>query len=219
MECVHQMPRSEDVHSYHARHASAESKLTPPPKLYRGYTKCQPGFSANLYRLKCDRARPCDNCVKRREADTCMYPTNGSASRDQTRESKKTKKRIERLESLVMELLDRGALNQESLSEGHSTSESDSQALFHIPHQASENGHETDISTVQREPIPVQRPSSLPASSSSSSLWETVLQDVSYLALTRSTTSRNRILTVFRLEKSNRTLKSMRMNLKNNSER
>lgn len=136
------------------------------------YTKCN--------RLKCDRARPCDNCVKRREADTCVYPTNGSAARDQTRESKKTKKRIERLESLVMELLDRGALNPEALSDGPSTnSEADSQGHYHIPQHHSENDHETDSSPAHGEVPPVRRVSNLAASSSSHSLWETVLQDVS----------------------------------------
>jgi hypothetical protein len=132
-------------------------------------------------RLKCDRARPCDNCVKRREADTCVYPASGSAPRDQTRESKKTKKRIERLESLVMELLDRGASNHESYSEGPSTSESESQAHFHMPHHASENGHDNDSPPVQREVPAMRRASDLAASSSSSSLWESVLQDVSQL--------------------------------------
>ncbi|PCH07824.1 Transcription factor [Penicillium occitanis (nom. inval.)] len=126
--------------------------------------------------LKCDRARPCDNCVKRREADTCVYPVNGSANRDQTRESKKTKKRIERLESLVMELLDRGALTNEALSEGPSTtSETGSHAYYN---HRSENGHETDSSPAQVEVPPVRRVSKLAASSSSHSLWETVLQDI-----------------------------------------
>ncbi|KUL92092.1 hypothetical protein ZTR_02197 [Talaromyces verruculosus] len=118
------------------------------------------------------KARPCDNCVKRREADTCVYPVNGSATRDQTRESKKTKKRIERLESLVMGLLDRGALTNQALSEGPLTM---SHAYYN---HRSENGHETDSSPVQGEVPPVRRVSNLAASSSSHSLWETVLQDI-----------------------------------------
>ncbi|OKL64587.1 hypothetical protein UA08_00369 [Talaromyces atroroseus] len=129
------------------------------------------------------KARPCDNCVKRREADTCVYPASGSAPRDQTRESKKTKKRIERLESLVMELLDRGAPNHESYSDGPSTSESESQVHFHMPHHASENGHDTDSSPVQRDVPAMRRPLDLAASSSSSSLWESVLQDIGEIKL------------------------------------
>ncbi|EED17979.1 conserved hypothetical protein [Talaromyces stipitatus ATCC 10500] len=135
-------------------------------------------------KLKCDRARPCDNCIKRREADTCVYPTNGSTARDQTRESKKTKKRIERLESLVMELLDRGSLNHEGLSEGPSTTRDyESHAHHHLPHHASETGHETDSSPAQGEVPPVRRVPNLAASSSSSSLWETVLQDIGEIKL------------------------------------
>ncbi|CRG87344.1 putative transcriptional regulatory protein C139,03 [Talaromyces islandicus] len=131
-------------------------------------------------KLKCDRARPCDNCVKRREADTCVYPATGSVARDQTRESKKTKKRIERLESLVMELLDRGPQPNEALSDGPATSESDSQPQSHTYRSGAEadNDHDTDTSPVQPDIPPVRRPSSLPASTSSSSLWETVLQDI-----------------------------------------
>lgn len=106
-----------------------------------------------------------------------MYPVNGSATRDQTRESKKTKKRIERLESLVMELLDRGALTNEALSEGPSTT-SDTGSHAYYNHR-SENGHETNSSPAQGEVPPVRRVSNLAASSSSHSLWETVLQDVS----------------------------------------
>lgn len=168
-------------------------------------------------RLKCDRARPCDNCVKRREADTCVYPVNGSATRDQTRESKKTKKRIERLESLVMELLDRNASTHEAVSEGPpTTSETDSHAHYHLPHQHSENGRETDNNSGQREVPPVRRVSNLAASSSSHSLWETVLQDVSLHLLINSGIQ---ILTENRLERLNCTLKSMKLSLKSNSER
>lgn len=178
--CVHPATlRSGDAHSCHVHHASVESRSILAPD----YRRIQQQFNLNCTkydRLKCDRARPCDNCVKRREADTCVYPINGSATRDQTRESKKTKKRLERLESLVMELLDRGALSNEALSVGPSTtSETDSQAHYHMPHQHSENGHETDSSPAQGEVPPVRRVSNLAASSSSHSLWETVLQDVS----------------------------------------
>ncbi|KAH8702172.1 hypothetical protein BGW36DRAFT_112681 [Talaromyces proteolyticus] len=130
-------------------------------------------------KLKCDRARPCDNCVKRSEAETCVYPANGSTGRDQTRESRKTKKRIERLESLVMELLDKGAQNHESFSDGPATSESDG----HSQSQPLRNGNEVDISPAHNNAPPVRHISGLPASTSSSSLWETVLQDIGEIKL------------------------------------
>jgi len=79
-----------------------------------------------------------------------------------------------------MELLDRGTLTHEALSAGSlTTSETDSQTHYHMPHHLSENGHETDSSPAQGEVPPVRRGSNLAASSSSHSLWETVLQDVS----------------------------------------
>jgi hypothetical protein len=114
-----------------------------------------------------------------------VYPATGSVARDQTRESKKTKKRIERLESLVMELLDRGPSTNEALSDGPATSESDSQTQSQTYRNGAEaeNGHDTDNSPMQNDIPPLRHLSGLPASTSSSSLWESVLQDVRFPGL------------------------------------
>lgn len=115
-----------------------------------------------------------------------MYPATGSVARDQTRESKKTKKRIERLESLVMELLDRDApTNEAALSDGPATSDSDGQTQSQTYRSGAEveNVYDTNTLPVKNGIPPVRRLSGLPASISSSSLWETVLQDVSFHVL------------------------------------
>lgn len=147
-----------------------------------------------------------------------MYPATGSVARDQTRESKKTKKRIERLESLVMELLDRGPSAIETLSDGPATSESDGQPQPQEYHNSVEadNDHDTDNSPVQTDIPPLRRLSGLPASTSSSSLWETVLQDVSFPGLAvKYILNANHI----RLVKLKITLKSMNMTSKSKREK
>ncbi|KAF2093894.1 hypothetical protein NA57DRAFT_68922 [Rhizodiscina lignyota] len=52
-------------------------------------------------KLKCDRGRPCENCVKREELDTCIYPRYAKRS---LRTPDKAKERINKLENLFMEL-------------------------------------------------------------------------------------------------------------------
>ncbi|OQV11224.1 Fungal Zn2-Cys6 binuclear cluster domain-containing protein [Cladophialophora immunda] len=52
-------------------------------------------------KLKCDRARPCENCVKRRGLETCEYPRYAKRA---PRTPAKAKERIARLENLFQEL-------------------------------------------------------------------------------------------------------------------
>lgn len=112
-------------------------------------------------------------------------------ARDQTCESKKTKKRIERLESLVKELLERGSLNQEYVSKDtFAINETGDHAQQCQTQGVSGNHKEVSLSPSQREIPPVRIVPNLAASSSRSSLWESVLQDVSLLSFSNPNKSR-----------------------------
>jgi len=132
----------------------------------------------NHGRLKCDRARPCDNCVKRRESETCVYPV-ASAVRDQARASKRTKKRLDRLESLVMSLIDRNVVQNNHSQDGRAVRDGQEQSLKQ--YQTTDSvGNETNLDNgrISDNELPLDKPS-IPTSSSSSALWESVLRDVS----------------------------------------
>lgn len=66
-----------------------------------------------LYRLKCNRAVPCENCVKRGDAPSCVYAQNGTRKRNLTNQSASSspddmQNRIDRLEGLVMSIMTNG---------------------------------------------------------------------------------------------------------------
>ncbi|KAL1989252.1 hypothetical protein VTN96DRAFT_14 [Rasamsonia emersonii] len=130
------------------------------PTRGRPQLSCTP---CNRRKLKCDRARPCDNCVKRRESDKCVYP----AVRDHARASKRTKKRLDRLESLVMGLIDRSVLQSRPSLDGEQQSLGGSRLHDSDRHR---NLGSTNESLLDKP--------SIPSSSSSSALWESVLLDI-----------------------------------------
>ncbi|KAL1970834.1 hypothetical protein VTN77DRAFT_2668 [Rasamsonia byssochlamydoides] len=119
-------------------------------------------------KLKCDR-------VKRRESETCVYPV--TPARDQVRESKRTKKRLDRLEALVMGLIEsqnhldgRTAIQQE---QEQSLRGSLSQTIYPIE---SDRNRNLGNGRVSHESL-LDKPS-IPTSSSSTTLWESVLRDI-----------------------------------------
>jgi hypothetical protein len=65
------------------------------------------------YRLKCNRAHPCDNCTKRGDVESCTYATPGVRKKNQTNQGATTspddmQNRIDRLEGLVLSLMTNG---------------------------------------------------------------------------------------------------------------
>ncbi|EEQ34777.1 hypothetical protein McanCB56680_000134 [Microsporum canis] len=65
-------------------------------------------------KLKCNRAMPCENCVKRDDASACSYAQSTSRRRHQNNQSAMStpddmQNRIDRLESLVLSLMTNGA--------------------------------------------------------------------------------------------------------------
>ena len=108
------------------------------------------------HRLKCNRGRPCENCVKKNALQACVYPD--FARRGQNKPAK-VKERINRLESVLLELSERdevslGFENRHTAQTAH-------------PEQSEETG---------------QRPSHdvhcLSVVSGSTTKWDSILADV-----------------------------------------
>ncbi|KAI9756147.1 MAG: hypothetical protein M4579_003960 [Chaenotheca gracillima] len=64
-------------------------------------------------KLKCNRAHPCENCVKRGDASQCTYAAPGARKKNQSSHgsssSDEMQNRIDRLEGLVLSLMTNGA--------------------------------------------------------------------------------------------------------------
>lgn len=65
-------------------------------------------------RLKCNRAQPCENCVKRGDAYSCTYAQAASRKKSATHQNNAStsddmQNRIDRLEGLVLSLMTNGA--------------------------------------------------------------------------------------------------------------
>lgn len=85
-----------------------------------------------ICRLKCNRATPCENCVKRGDASSCAYAQAASRKKTQLQQQGPTspgdmQNRIDRLEGLVLSLMTNGAQSSgpaaamEALSAGGSS--------------------------------------------------------------------------------------------------
>lgn len=65
------------------------------------------------YRLKCNRSNPCENCVRRGDANSCTYAQAGTRKKIQTSQGPTSpddmQNRIDRLEGLVLALMTNGA--------------------------------------------------------------------------------------------------------------
>lgn len=77
---------------------------------------CQAGcrFADSANRLKCNRAYPCGNCVKKGDARSCTYATPGTRKKNSSSHGFSTspddmQNRIDRLEGLVLSLMTNGA--------------------------------------------------------------------------------------------------------------
>lgn len=103
----------------------------------------------SLYRLKCNRSQPCENCVKRGDAISCSYaavgvrkkqaplpPPNNSANGMQSR--------IDRLEGLVLSLMTNGSQSPGATAATRALSMSTSTGSMDYPQdvdiEAQENG-------------------------------------------------------------------------------
>lgn len=92
----------------HDHRFDATNKVT---KRNRQPVSCQ---SCRARKLKCDRGHPCDGCLKRGEATSCIYgkvgsiaATNGPAPRkDEARLSMKAQDRLKHLEDLVRSMVE-----------------------------------------------------------------------------------------------------------------
>ena len=65
------------------------------------------------YRLKCNRSNPCENCVKRGDANSCSYAQTNSRKKTLPQQTAPTspddmQNRIDRLEGLVLSLMTNG---------------------------------------------------------------------------------------------------------------
>ena len=71
-------------------------------------------MSSTFPRLKCNRAMPCENCVKRSDAGSCTYAQPTNRKKNQPSQSSPTtpddmQNRIDRLEGLVLSLMTNGS--------------------------------------------------------------------------------------------------------------
>ena len=65
-----------------------------------------------VYRLKCNRSHPCDNCTRRGDASSCSYAAPGTRKKNQSQGATSPddmQNRIDRLEGLVLSLMTNGA--------------------------------------------------------------------------------------------------------------
>ena len=67
-----------------------------------------------MYRLKCNRSQPCENCVKRGDSMSCSYAAPGSRKKHSSASSSSNgpddmQNRIDRLEGLVLSLMTSGS--------------------------------------------------------------------------------------------------------------
>lgn len=65
-----------------------------------------------VYRLKCNRSHPCENCVRRGDASSCSYAAPGTRKKNQSQGATTPddmQNRIDRLEGLVLSLMTNGA--------------------------------------------------------------------------------------------------------------
>ncbi|KAH8817412.1 fungal-specific transcription factor domain-containing protein [Xylogone sp. PMI_703] len=98
-------------------------------------------------KLKCDRSQPCVNCVRRDEGDSCAY-LSFNPKQNNSKDSERTRTKLDRLEKLVLGLIDTVKQNDSNVSGGISDG------------RVNENGQSSKSNIM------------------TSSLWEDVLQDV-----------------------------------------
>lgn len=93
---------------YHAGHVDIESTCYGSSIQYTIFHR----YKANTHcRLKCNRAHPCDNCVRRGDSSSCSYAAPGTRKKNQAQASNSPddmQNRIDRLESLVLSLMTNG---------------------------------------------------------------------------------------------------------------
>jgi hypothetical protein len=58
-------------------------------------------LTSHIFRLKCNRALPCDACIRRDKSSLCTYAANASRSKPESSKQRDLKDRLNTLESLV----------------------------------------------------------------------------------------------------------------------
>lgn len=86
---------------YHVLHAEHESQYSP------SHHHPNPSTAHDIYRLKCDRQRPCSSCVKRGDGTPCTYAGALKDNRNRHVESKgsEAQLRLQKLEEMVTSLM------------------------------------------------------------------------------------------------------------------
>jgi Fungal Zn(2)-Cys(6) binuclear cluster domain len=83
-------------------------------KLHSSHRLFQIHVSDSILRLKCNRATPCENCIKRGDALSCTYAQPGTRKKNSSTQGPinspdDMQNRIDRLESLVLSLMTNGS--------------------------------------------------------------------------------------------------------------
>jgi len=92
------------------RHAGTASEFIPIS--VRGKWSLLSSEILTLFRLKCNRTNPCDNCVRRGDANSCSYAAPSTRKKNQSQGATSPddmQTRIDRLEGLVLSLMTNGA--------------------------------------------------------------------------------------------------------------
>ncbi|RFU25920.1 hypothetical protein B7463_g10414, partial [Scytalidium lignicola] len=127
-------------------------------------------------KLKCNRGEPCDNCIRRREDELCTY-LPFTPRKDDSKDSKRTRAKLDRLEKLVTGLIEtvkqnntRTTNNNDNNNNKEAQSAETDMLYSHIA--PPENSITIPNTT------PNENGQNSNANVMSSSLWEDVLHDV-----------------------------------------
>ncbi|MCJ1313605.1 hypothetical protein MMC25_007284 [Agyrium rufum] len=107
--------------------------------------------SPYLYRLKCNRSQPCENCVRRGDATACHYAAPGSRKKGNAAGASPSspddmQNRIDRLEGLVLSLMTNGneSAGAAAASRALSMSTKSDSPDFSLSHQSSRDDGDDD---------------------------------------------------------------------------
>lgn len=171
----------------HAHRVGAESKKLSKRVMDECATFTEGDINADflICRLKCNRATPCENCVKRGDASSCVYAQAACRKKTQRQPHAPTsptdmQNRIDRLEGLVLSLMTNGAQSpgptaaMETLSAGGSSDSKPETEDTKVPEDESDTEQVTRSFGVMKFDTQSQKSYYV-----SEAHWASILSDVS----------------------------------------
>ncbi|KAI9172634.1 Fusarisetin A cluster transcription factor fsa6 [Paramyrothecium foliicola] len=123
-------------------HRKVEKRNRPP-------VSCEP---CRTRKLKCNRAQPCDSCIKRDKASACHYAANATRNKSTSAKPRDLKDRLNSLENLVSSLLSGDAVLQAGFpTPSQSLTENSTILTDHLGEQTREDQDSGLGSTIGKE--------------------------------------------------------------------